>query len=57
MKVWYSVEEICEESLYEMNASWDEIDRLVAQECADDYHHNHNVSAVADLPARPVPHD
>lgn len=42
MMVWYSVEEICDESVYAMNASWDEIDRLVAQECADDYHHNHD---------------
>ena len=42
MKVHYSVEEVCSESLYEAEVTGGDIDWLTAQECAEDYHHNHD---------------
>ena len=42
MKVFYSVDEVCELSVYEMNAAGDSFDKYVAEECAQDYHDNHD---------------
>ena len=42
MKVHYSVEKVCSESLYEAEVTGGDIDWLTAQECAEDYYHNHD---------------
>ena len=42
MKVFYSVDEVCEWSVYEMNTAGDSFDKYVAEECAQDYHDNHD---------------
>ena len=42
MKVYYSVEEICTESVYAAEIFGRSIDRWAAQECAEDYHDSHD---------------